>query len=155
LRGPWFVLVDLDHDHPCAGALVNEWLPDAPPLMRLRVAVREVEAWLLADRHGVARFLSVSRDRIPRRVDELDDAKSSMINVAARSRKRAIREGLPPQRNSGRTIGPLYVSELSRFVSEHWDVDDATNASPSLARVLCRVARIRVASARERDGVLW
>lgn len=79
-HGPWFVLVDLDDDHPCASALVNEWLPAMPARMRLRVAVREVESWLLADRVGIAGFLSVSRDRIPREVDDIRDPKASVIS---------------------------------------------------------------------------
>lgn len=136
LRAPWLVLVDLDHEHPCAAALVGEWLPQVPTLMRLRVAVREIEAWLLADRVGIAAFLSVSRDRIPRSVDELVNPKSLMINVASRSRRRAIREGMPPRAASGRSIGPLYVTELSRFVREHWDVDEAALASSSLCRCI-------------------
>jgi hypothetical protein len=105
-------------------------------LMRLRVAVREVEAWLLADRTGIAGFLSVSRDRVPRTVDELPDPKASMISIASRSRRRAIREGLPPRMASGRAIGPLYVSELSRFATEAWDVDAASTVSPSLFRCI-------------------
>lgn len=136
LRAPWLVLVDLDHEHPCAAALVGEWLPQVPTLMRLRVAVREIEAWLLADRVGIAACLSVSRDRIPRSVDELDNPKSLMINVASRSRRRAIRDGMPPRAASGRSIGPLYVTELSRFVREHWDVDEAALASSSLCRCI-------------------
>jgi hypothetical protein len=142
-QGPWFVLVDLDHEHECAGNLVDAWLPDVPTLMRFRVAVREVEAWLLADRRGLSGFLSVSRDRIPRIVDELADPKSSMISIASRSRRRAIREGLPPRVASGRTIGPLYVSELSRFVLEVWDVDTASTVSPSLRRCIRSLRTLR------------
>lgn len=41
---PWLVLVDLDRDFPCPGALAAEWLPKPAPHMRLRVVVREVEA---------------------------------------------------------------------------------------------------------------
>lgn len=147
-RDPWFVLVDLDHEHACAAALVDEWLPQVPALMRLRIAVREVEAWLLADRAGIATFLSISRDRIPRKVDELDDPKSLMISVASRSRRRAIREGVPPRAASGRSIGPLYVSELSRLV---WSIGTWTkrrSAVPACAGVSGRFARSDEACAR-------
>ncbi len=131
---PWFVLVDLDQDAPCAAALVTEWLPAAPDMMRFRVAVREAEAWLLSDRIALARFLSVSRDVIPRRADELDNPKGALVAIARRSRSRAIRDGMAPRVDSGRTIGPLYVAELSRFVREHWNVDAAASESKSLAR---------------------
>lgn len=45
---PWFVLRDLDHDAPCPGGLVADLLPDPKPLMCLRIAVRAIEARLLA-----------------------------------------------------------------------------------------------------------
>lgn len=135
-HSPWFVLVDLDNDEPCAGSLVSKWLPDRPVKMALRVAVHEAEAWLLADRVNIARFLSVSRDRVPRGVDGVADPKAALIQIAKRSRVRALREGLPPRAGGGRSIGPLYVTEISRFVKDHWDVDAAAAASDSLARCL-------------------
>ena len=132
----WFVLIDLDDEAPCAGELVARWLPDCPPTMAFRVAVREVEAWLLGDRINLARFLSVSRDIIPRDPDDLPDPKSTLLAISRRSRTRALREGLPPRAGSGRSIGPLYVPELSRFASDHWDVAAAATVSRSLARCL-------------------
>ena len=133
-RSPWFVLVDLNGEAPCAAQLVATWLPDRPTLMLLRVAVREVEAWLLGDRANLARFLQVSQAIIPRGPDSLPDPKRTLVGIARRSRSRAIREGVPPRDGSGRAIGPLYVTELARFVREQWDVDAATSASSSLAR---------------------
>ena len=44
---PWMVLVDLDHDADCAPPFRTEWLPSVAPYMCFRIAVREVEAWLL------------------------------------------------------------------------------------------------------------
>jgi hypothetical protein len=47
---PWVVLTDLDRG-TCPAALIDEWLTEPKhPNLLLRVAVREVEAWLLADR---------------------------------------------------------------------------------------------------------
>lgn len=131
---PWFVLVDLDADHPCAGELIRHWLPEPPAMMRLRVAVRASEAWLMADRHGLATFLSISRDLVPRSVDDIPDPKSELVRIARRSRRRSVREDVPPRPGSGRSIGPLYVSELSRYVRDHWNIEDASQLSPSLHR---------------------
>ncbi len=142
-RSPWFVLVDLDNDHVCASSLVTEWLPEIPALMSFRVAVREVEAWLLADRVGIASFLSVSPARIPANPDELDKPKASMLNIAGKSRIRTVREGVPPRLGSGRTIGPIYVTELSRFVQDRWDVAAASEVSPSLKRCLAGLQALR------------
>jgi hypothetical protein len=47
---PWVVLVDLDHDCDCAPPCVRKWLARPAAHMCFRVAVRSVEAWLLADR---------------------------------------------------------------------------------------------------------
>jgi hypothetical protein len=139
----WFVLVDLDNDHQCASSLVTDWLPEIPELMSFRVAVREIEAWLLADRIGIASFLSVSPTRIPRNPEGIDKPKASMLDIAGRSRIRAIREGVPPRPGSGRTIGPIYVTELARFVQQEWDVDAASTLSPSLERCLAGLRALR------------
>ena len=48
--GPWIVLVDLDRDADCAVSLYRNWLLEPSPNLLFRVAVRAVEAWLLADR---------------------------------------------------------------------------------------------------------
>ena len=39
-RDPWLVLVDLDQEQMCAGALASDWLPAPSQHMRLRVVVR-------------------------------------------------------------------------------------------------------------------
>lgn len=142
-QSPWLVLIDLDHEASCGAALVATWLPNPPRRLRIRVAVHEVEAWLLADRRALARFLSISRDLVPRAPDVIDDPKAALVGLARRSRSRTVREGMAPRPNSGRTIGPLYVAELSRFVREYWDVDSAADASDSLMRCLRSLQRLR------------
>jgi len=122
---------------------VASWLPQRPALMSLRVAVREVEAWLLADRTTLARFLQVSRDLVPRDPESLPDPKATLVSIARRSRSRPIREGLPPRPGSGRSVGPLYVAQLSRFVTEHWDVEASADISQSLDRCLRALATLR------------
>ena len=47
---PWIVLADLDRDAECAPPLRNDWLPSPAALMCFRIAVRAVEAWLMAER---------------------------------------------------------------------------------------------------------
>lgn len=54
---PFAVLTDLDM-LPCPGELVTSWLPTRHhPNLLLRVAVREVEAWLLADAENLQLIL--------------------------------------------------------------------------------------------------
>lgn len=72
---PWVILVDLDHDHDCAPPFKKSCLPNPAPFMCFRIAVREIESWLLADRERMAKFLDVNIHRIPHNPEELDSPK--------------------------------------------------------------------------------
>ena len=61
---PWFVIVDLDMDTSCPPEAIATWLPNPSSAMRFRVAVRAIEAWLMADRENMAKFLGVARSAI-------------------------------------------------------------------------------------------
>src|SRR5580658_9308992 len=74
---PWIVVVDLDRDAECAAALVADWLPQPAQLMCFRVAVRELESWLLADAEALAAFLGIRRALIPGGPDLLGDPKQA------------------------------------------------------------------------------
>src|ERR1017187_634834 len=106
----WFVLVDLDQDAQCPSQAVSVWMPYPSQGMRFRVVVRSIEAWLLADRENMARFLSVSLPKMPFQAEvEADpDPKQTLINIARASRKGSIREDIVPQQSSGARVGPLY-----------------------------------------------
>ena len=57
---PFILLTDLDKNE-CAPMLIQEWLTDPlHPNLIFRVAVHEVEAWILADREAFAPFLGIS-----------------------------------------------------------------------------------------------
>lgn len=136
---PWLVLVDLDDDGPCPGQKRSEWLPTPSRLMRFRIAVREAEAWLLADAEEIARFLGVSRALIPVQPEELSDPKETLVGLARRSSKRDIRDGLVPREGSGRSVGPTYASDISEFARSQWRPLVAVESAPSLERCILRV----------------
>ena len=136
---PFVVLTDLDR-YPCPPALIREWLPEPQsPNLVLRVAVREVEAWLLADKMNLARYLSISAKRVPIEPDSLPDAKASLVDLAGRSRSRDVRGGIAPKQGSTAKQGPDYNASLSEFVRTHWDINAARLSSPSLARTISRL----------------
>lgn len=139
---PWFVLADLDHDFACAPLLRDDWLPRISTLMCLRIAVRQVEAWLLADRQGVAKFLGVAMAHVPIDPEGLDNPKRSLVELARRSRRRAIREGMVPRHGSGRPVGPAYASFVAEFVQESWRPKQATRRSDSLRRCIDGLRRL-------------
>jgi hypothetical protein len=72
---PWFVLVDLDNDAECAPLLCAAWAPALARFLCFRIAVREVEAWLMADADALASFLGIGRNRIPTDPEQLDSPK--------------------------------------------------------------------------------
>jgi hypothetical protein len=141
---PWVVLADLDGglSGRCAGDFLATHLPNPAQFMYFRLAVQQVEAWLLADRAALAAFLSVREAHIPPDPDGCVNAKDAMVNVARRSRRRVIREGMVPKEGSGRSVGAGYTSLMIEFSLYHWRPDRAQISSASLARSLARLAAI-------------
>jgi hypothetical protein len=138
-HSPWFVLVDLDAYDSCLVEKLNLWMPDPSELMVFRIAVTELESWLLADREAIAQFLGVSQNKIPRNPDSLADPKQEIVNIARFSRYRNIREGLVPKPKSGASVGPTYVSDIREFGEKQWRPRIAAADSPSLFRCLRRL----------------
>lgn len=133
---PWVVLVDLNGDADCAPTFVAEHLPAPAKQMLFRVAVRQVEAWLLADVIRFARFIGVSRARLPGDPDSLANSKRAVVEIAGHSRDRRVREDLVPSAGSGRHVGPGYVARMIEFVQQAWSPEDAADRSDSLRRCL-------------------
>ncbi len=145
-RTPWLVLVDLDKEAECAPSLREAWLQDPAPHLCFRIAVREVEAWLMADAESLARYLSVAPSRIPRTPDSIEHPKDEMVNLGRRSRRRDIREDMVPREASGRRVGPAYASRLIEYVKDKWRSEVAARRSESLRRAILCLERLVQAS---------
>lgn len=143
-HSPWIMLVDLDQQE-CAPTIVRTALESCPPGLIFRVAVREIEAWLLADRSSIAALLGVARTVVPADPESLDDPKQTLVNLARRSRFRQVREDLVPSEGSGRSEGPGYSSRLSDFAAEVWDVSAAVDSADSLKRCVAALGSRRSA----------
>ncbi len=148
-HAPWLVLADLDRDAQCAPPLRDAWLPRPAPRLCLRFAVREIEAWLMADAETLARFLGVPRQRIPAAPEEAERPKELMVGLARRSRRPAVREDMVPRPGSGRATGPAYTSRLMEYVEDHWRPEVAARRAESLRRALACLRR-RVAETLHR-----
>ena len=133
---PFLVLTDLDQC-PCPPALIAEWLP-VPKHSNLlfRVAVHEVESWLLADQEALARFFGIRRTLLPRKPDEIANAKEALIELARKSRNRELRNDIVPPTGSTRKQGPDYNGRLSEFVQDCWSIERAGANSPSLQQTV-------------------
>ena len=131
---PYLILTDLDREE-CAPLLLGRWLkhPRHANLL-LRVAVKEVEAWILGCRCAFAQFLGIDDELIPRRVDEIGDPKEFVVSLARRSRRRDVRVGITPAKGSTARVGPDYNGRMIEFVQEYWAPEIAEENSPSLRR---------------------
>ncbi|HTU11182.1 MAG TPA: hypothetical protein VMG08_09825 [Allosphingosinicella sp.] len=136
---PWLVFRDLDAA-PCAPALLEKILPerDEYPNLLLRIVVREVESWIIADRTNLAQFLGVSLTKIPLDPESLAHPKEAMILLANQTRHRKIRDGLVPRGGSGASVGPEYNSILEAYIWDKWSIEGAAANAPSLSRLLQR-----------------
>ncbi|MFM6077048.1 MAG: DUF4276 family protein, partial [Dolichospermum sp.] len=133
---PYIVLTDLDRAE-CPQELIQEWLPYTKhPNLLFRIAVREVEAWLLADSKNFAKFLGVSQTLIPQNVDEISDPKQTLINIARKSKNRELHEAIVPRSNSTAKVGRDYNGRLIYFVNNYWQMEVAKLSSPSLQRAI-------------------
>lgn len=129
---PWFVLRDLDHDSACAPTYLRRLRLRTASWMVFRLAVREMEAWLLADREGLAKFMGLSPSVFPDRPDEEDDPTRTLVNLARRSKKRAIVQAFVPRRGDSVSVGPGYEAAIIEFGGLHWSLHRACKRSPSL-----------------------
>lgn len=136
---PVLLLTDLDAD-PCPGGKVLAWLGHQPsPGFLLRICVREVEAWLLADTEATAEFLRIRQTALPPNPELLADPKATLIQLAQKAPKK-IRVGLTPVGKA--SIGPDYNDLLREFILDDWSIDRATRNAPSLARARTRIAEL-------------
>jgi len=141
-HAPWFAIVDLDMDSQCPLHVVEQWLPHPTKGMRFRIAIRAIEAWLMADREKMASFLAVAPSRLNHNVDLDPNPKETLINIARTSRSRSIREDLVPRQMSGARVGPLYVPRLKDFVDNYWRPDVAAHESDSLRRCILALSTL-------------
>ena len=139
---PVLLLTDLDTEE-CPAALIEDWSRRdvIPKQLLFRVAVRQVESWLLADRDGMARLLKVSVRQLPSDPDALPDAKRSLLQLAQRA-PRAVREDLVAESGAVAMQGLGYNAVLSKFVRTSWAPSQAVRRSNSLARACMRLTEL-------------
>lgn len=131
-----FGLTDLD-DNPCPSGLIAERLSGPlHPRFVLRIQVRELESWLLADPKAWAGYLKVSEATVPKEPDALKDPKRALVNLARRCNKGSIRADIVPEPGTPRVVGPGYTTRISEFITKHWSPSRAAERSPSLKRAL-------------------
>ncbi len=131
-----FCVVDLDRD-TCPPGLIQRLLPETRhPDLVLRIAVREVEAWLMADAVSLSRFLGVSRSKMPYPPDACPQPKAAIIQAARGSRRREVLRDIVPPEGSSAKEGRNYTARMIEFVLHNWNIAEAEQHSLSLRRAL-------------------
>ena len=143
---PVLLLTDLDTAQ-CPMTLIGDWsrknvVPDG---LIFRVAVPQVESWLLADRESMARFFKVSVRRLPSNPDGLSNAKRILLQLASKAPRR-VREELLAVRGATAGQGLGYNTILSDFVRHQWHPARAATRSDSLSRARMRLAELAAGS---------
>lgn len=154
---PVILLTDLD-DEPCAPIGKNKLLNgiDQSQDFVVNLAVDEVEAWLMADKEGFARYFGIPVSSMPnselqkmsgrKALPELSvPVKSSwylthqLIQQSSNAEKRAQVAVSPSDKNCK---GKEYNTAIVPFVREHWNPEVARQASDSLNRMIVRLQRV-------------
>ena len=140
---PFLVLTDLDTAE-CPPALIKEWLPyPKHPNLIFRVAVREVEAWLLADNAGFAKYIGIQKDKVPHDVEAIADPKQTLVNLTRKSRNKKLREAIVPRTGNQAKQGPDYNGSLIPLGTNHWNIKEAMKNSLSLKKAVDAIKRLK------------
>lgn len=137
------VLTDLD-EHLCPKLILRSWLQEEThPNLVFRVAIREVEAWLLAHREAFARHLHVAPANIPFDSESIRDPKELVIELVRHSTSKQIHDAIVPGPGRKRKVGPDYNGCLLQFVYKTWSPSVARRRSASLNGALLALDRFR------------
>lgn len=142
---PHLVVRDLDHDASCAA----EWLHANRPktwgrFFALRIAVRAIESWFLADRKAAAEALRIPMQKLPLTPDDENDPKQTIVNLARASSKASVRAAIVPSPGRSRKTAPGYEGWLLD-ASTKWSLGRAVPNSPSLERAHRRLSALHSA----------
>ena len=136
------IITDLDKIS-CAPKLIKSWFnmssEQLPDKIIFRVAVREIESWVMADKTAFAKFMNISEANFSEAPDTLDDPKQYLFSVIKKhGNKKWQREMLPTDSSA---VGPLYNCKISEFITNKWSVKKAAEKSPSLLRAINSINR--------------
>lgn len=131
---PLLLVTDLDRS-ACVVELIAEWKESVnvefPENLLFRVAVTEIEAWLLADHDGMQRLLRARK--LPHNADEVPNPKEEVLRLAEKA-SREVREDLVVSRGAIANQGLGYNARMCDFVLNMWCPGRASERSMSLRR---------------------
>lgn len=142
---PVVMLTDQDAPTACPLAIIEKYLGTDERKERfiLRVCVLEAESWVLADARSFSALIGCRWEAVPHEPDTIPDPKEHLVRLAAAGKNRAVRRDLVPAKGSTAKVGPSYNATLREFVETRWDSGAAAQASPSLARAVTAISRLK------------
>lgn len=140
---PTILLTDLDQ-RSCAPKLISEWMENSQHRdFLLRVAVREVEAWVLGGEQSLGHYLTLRKPLRLQNPETLADPKQVVLRLCMQSPRRELREDLVREDPEGKLRqGPAYNSKLVEFIKTVWNAEAAAKACPSLSRMINALAEL-------------
>ncbi|MGL5139044.1 MAG: hypothetical protein ACRC7G_14905, partial [Beijerinckiaceae bacterium] len=138
---PRLVIRDLDRDASCPGELVARLVPDKPNELCLRIAVREIESWLIADVEAFANLIPIRKSELPLNTDDIADPKRLILDAVRRRGGKSLQRQLLSRSGEQAFEGPEYASFMQRFATDCWDASKAIRdgRSASLTRSATRI----------------
>ena len=141
---PVLIGVDLDSDE-CAPTLIADWKAryGTHQSLIIRVAVCEIESWVIADCKRIAKLINAKSDDITKTPDDLADPKNYFLEAVQATAPADMRNDLIP-RNYNRypRIGPAYNIQMCKFVEQRWRPHVAMKRSDSLARAVTAIQNL-------------
>lgn len=142
-KTPLLIITDLDQ-LLCPSELRARWLGKLkqPRDLLLRVAVREVEAWLLADADAIrGLFGHRASKRLRDDPDSVPEPKELLLRLASYA-PRSVREDVCKEKGGIASQGLGYNARLCQFVAASWDPARAASRSESLRRARNRIQEL-------------
>lgn len=137
-----FLLTDLDRIE-CVQALKYDWFGETELHENLifRVAVREIESWLIADEFAMRKLLSNGANKLEKSPDNLPDPKNYLLGRALKAPK-SIRQDLVREIKNNRYQALQYNNRLCQFVNQSWCPNRAAENSNSLLKAIHRLKEL-------------
>ena len=139
------LFIDLDNkpETPCSPSLLRAHPINnrqSPPQFQIRIAVRTVESWLLADKEGMEQYFGIPQDAIIDNPEELPNPKQVLLNLIKRNATKEVRHGMLPI--DGARVGLEYNNYLTDFINTAWDSTRACANADSLVRAIKGIQKI-------------
>lgn len=140
---PVFLLTDLDR-LDCAPTLAQQYRPPRgwPERFLFRIAVREVENWLLADHQGFSKFTGIPVNKLTPASESITDPKQHLLSLVHRHASSDMKARLVTRHSGGLRPGTAYNATLSEFAAHIWQPVHAEQHSDSLKRARQRLSEL-------------